>query len=244
MPHFVIMGSGRVGAMVARALEDSGHTVAVIDQDERAFQALRSSFAGTRITGHGFDRDVLRRAGIERAFAFASITSDDNSNILAARVARETFHVAHVVARISDPARAEFYQRLGVPTVAAVRWSADQIMRRLLPEQSILGDFQEASGRLQLGELSIHDDWAGLPLEAIEEAAGVRVAFITRFGEGLLPRASATYQKGDLVHAMMRIDDIDDVLRVVTRPPSAQIRDLARTALLDGQPLSGREETR
>lgn len=236
MPHFVIMGSGRVGAMIAHALEDSGHTVALIDQDDRAFHRLRGSYRGRKVTGHGFDRDVLRRAGIEQAFAFAAVSSEDNSNILAARVARETFHVEHVVARIYDPARAEFYQRLGVPTVAAVRWTADQVIRRLLPEQSISGDFLEASGRLQLGELSLDDAWSGLRLSAVEEATGVRVAYITRFGEGILPESSSTYQKGDLVHAMVRIDDIDDVARILARPPSAEIRDVARAALVEQGP--------
>lgn len=231
MPHFVIMGAGRVGAMTARALEDSGHTVALIDQDEQAFRKLHGSFGGESITGHGFDRDVLRRAGIERAYAFAAVSSEDNSNILAARVARETFDVAHVVARIYDPARAEFYQRLGVPTVAAVRWTADQVLRRLLPEQSISGDFQEASGRLQLGELTLHESWAGLRLSAIEEAADVRVAFITRFGEGVLPGAATTFQKGDLVHAMMRVDEIDDIVRVLASPPSPEIRDAGQQGL-------------
>lgn len=232
MPHFVIMGAGRVGVMTARALEDSGHTVALIDQDEQAFRKLHGSFDGERITGHGFDRDVLRRAGIERASAFAAVSSEDNSNILAARVARETFDVAHVVARIYDPARAELYQRLGVPTVAAVRWTADQVLRRLLPEQSISGDFQEASGRLQLGELTLHESWAGLRLSAIEKAADVRVAFITRFGEGVLPGARTTYQKGDLVHAMMRVDEIDDIVRVLAAEPSPEIRDAGQEGLL------------
>ncbi|WP_144792668.1 TrkA family potassium uptake protein [Kocuria palustris] len=239
MPHFVIMGSGRVGAMIAHALEDAGHTVALIDQDERAFRKLHGAFAGSRITGQGFDREVLRRAGIERAYAFAAVSSEDNSNILAARVARETFDVAHVVARIYDPARAEFYQRLGVPTVAAVRWTADQVLRRLLPEQSISGDYQEASGRLQLGELTLHDSWAGLRLTAIEEAASVRVAFITRFGEGVLPGAATTYQKGDLVHAMMRVEEIDDVVRVLAHPPSPEIRDAGQKDLLEPSEATG-----
>lgn len=185
MAHFVIMGVGRVGISIAHALEDSGHTVAVIDQDDRAFRKLRPSFGGKKVTGHGFDRDVLRRAGIEDAYAFAAVSSGDNSNIIAARVARETFKVKHVVARIYDPSRAEFYQRMGIPTVASVRWSSDQVLRRILPEHAITGDFREASGRLQLGELPLHESWSGLHLDRIEEAAGVRVAFVTRFGEGI-----------------------------------------------------------
>jgi trk system potassium uptake protein TrkA len=131
--HFVIMGCGRVGSTLAHTLEDAGHSVAIIDQDDRAFRRLRTGFSGRKVTGVGFDRETMKRAGVEEAYAFAAVSSGDNSNILATRVARETFHVPHVVARIYDPGRAEIYQRLGIPTVAAVRWSADQVLRRILP---------------------------------------------------------------------------------------------------------------
>ena len=103
MPHFVIMGAGRVGVMLARTLEASGHTVAVIDQDIRAFQPLRKNFGGKLVTGVGFDKETLERAGIEGAYAFAAVSSGDNSNVIAARVARETFKVKNVVARVYDP---------------------------------------------------------------------------------------------------------------------------------------------
>lgn len=219
MPHFVIMGAGRVGVMLAHTLEDAGHSVAVIDQDDRSFRRLRRDFAGKKITGVGFDQDTLRRAGIEDAYAFAAVSSGDNSNIIAARVARETFGVGHVVARIYDPNRAEFYQRLGIPTVAAVRWSTDQVLRRILPEQAIAGDFREASGRLMLGELQLHQGWAGRPLLEIEEAAGVRITYITRLGEGMLPSPESSYQQGDTLHAMMRTEDINEVSRVLARAP-------------------------
>jgi trk system potassium uptake protein TrkA len=132
--HFVIMGCGRVGASLARAIERAGHEVAVIDQDESSFRRLGTTFEGRTVTGVGFDRDTLRAAGIENAYAFAAVSSGDNSNILAARVAREKYGVEHVVARIYDPGRAEIYQRLGIPTVATVKWTSDQMVRRLLPQ--------------------------------------------------------------------------------------------------------------
>ena len=134
--HVVIMGCGRVGSTLARSLEKRGHTVAIIDQAADAFRRLSPNFTGRTITGMGFDREVLIEAGIEQAEAFAAVSNGDNSNILAARVARETFGVSNVVARIYDPGRAEVYQRLGIPTVGTVRWTADQMMRRLLPEGS------------------------------------------------------------------------------------------------------------
>lgn len=223
MAHFVIMGCGRVGATLAHTLEDSGHSVAIIDQDERAFRRLRTGFGGRKITGVGFDRETLKQADIESAYAFAAVSSGDNSNILATRVARETFHVEHVVARIYDPGRAEIYQRLGIPTVAAVRWSADQVLRRILPESAIKGDFREPSGRLLLSELTLHPDWIGWHILDIEKAAGVRVAYLTRFGEGILPSHDTSYQQGDTVHAMLVGKLSSEVAHILSAAPIKEL---------------------
>ncbi|MFF2840451.1 potassium channel family protein [Paenarthrobacter sp. NPDC057981] len=222
MAHFVIMGCGRVGATLAHTLEDAGHSVAIIDQDERAFRRLRKSFTGRKVTGVGFDRDTLKQAGVEEAYAFAAVSSGDNSNILATRVARETFHVAHVVARIYDPGRAEIYQRLGIPTVAAVRWSADQVLRRILPEQHLAGDYREPSGRLVLAEVDLHPEWIGHRLSSIEQAAGIRIAFLTRFGEGLLPQGGTAYQEGDTVHAMLNLERTSEISRILAKAPAKE----------------------
>ena len=219
--HIVIMGCGRVGASLARSLERRGHSVAVIDIVQDAFRRLGPEFQGKTVKGVGFDRQVLVRAGIERADGFAAVSSGDNSNILAARVVRETFEVHNVVARIYDQGRAEVYERLGIPSVATVRWAADQVLRRLLPEQAMAGDFREASGRLLLGELNLHDSWAGHALTDIERFAGVRIAYITRFGEGLLPGPDTSYQQGDTVHAMMGTEDINDIARILSQPPAS-----------------------
>ncbi|MDQ4489681.1 TrkA family potassium uptake protein [Sinomonas sp. ASV486] len=222
MAHYVIMGCGRVGVTLAHTLEDSGHSVAIIDQDDRAFRRLRRTFSGRKVTGIGFDRDTMKQAGIEDAYAFAAVSSGDNSNILATRVARETFHVPHVVARIYDPGRAEIYQRLGIPTVAAVRWSADQVLRRILPESGVAGDYRDPSGRLVLTEVAVDPTWLGQPLARIEHAARVRVAYITRFGEGILPTSTTAYQEGDTVHVMMDIADGAEVSRILSAPPAKE----------------------
>lgn len=220
MAHFVIMGCGRVGVTLAHTLDDAGHTVAIIDQDDRAFRRLRRGFAGQKVSGVGFDRETLERADIANAYAFAAVSSGDNSNILATRVARENYHVPHVVARIYDPGRAEIYQRLGIPTVAAVRWSADQVLRRILPEQGINGDFREASGRLILGEVTVNDGWYGHSLADIEDASGIRVAYLTRFGEGMIPERNARLQQGDILHAMMAVNATADIDRILSKAPA------------------------
>lgn len=205
--HFVIMGCGRVGSTLAHSLEAQGHDVAVIDQDESAFRRLGASFEGRRITGVGFDRDVQREAGTEGAAAFAAVSSGDNSNILAARVARETFGVANVVARIYDPGRAEIYQRLGIPTVATVKWTADQMKRRLLPAGAA-SLFRDPSGEVLLAEMPMHPGWVGRAVDEIATAGGVRVAYLTRLGQGLVPNASTLLQDGDQLQVVVSASDL------------------------------------
>jgi trk system potassium uptake protein TrkA len=208
--HVVIMGCGRVGAELAQSLEAQGHTVAIVDQDPTAFRRLGSGFGGRRVTGVGFDQDTLVEAGIEEAGAFAAVSSGDNSNIIAARVAREMFGVEHVAARIYDPRRAEVYQRLGIPTVATVRWTADQMLRRLLPSGAE-PLWRDPSGRVQLAEVHISEAWVGSRVSKLQEEAGVRVAFVTRLGEAMLPTSSTVLQEGDLVHVTMRCDEVGQV---------------------------------
>lgn len=204
------MGCGRVGAALATSLERQGHTVAVIDQDPTAFRRLGSGFGGRRINGVGFDQDTLRDAGIEDAGAFAAVSSGDNSNIIAARVAREMFGIENVAARIYDPRRAEVYQRLGIPTVATVRWTADQMLRRLLPSGAE-PLWRDPSGGVQLAEVHTSASWIGHKISTLQEETGVRVAFLTRLGEAILPTSQTVLQEGDLVHVMMRTDDIQKV---------------------------------
>ena len=218
--HVVVMGCGRVGSALAKGLERYHHSVAVIDRDAAAFRRLPAEFAGQRVTGVGFDRDTLVEAGIERAHAFAAVSSGDNSNIIAARVARETFGVENVVARIYDARRAEVYQKLGIPSVATVRWTADQVIRRMLP-QGLLTEWRDPSGHVVLAEVAYASEWVGHRLSDLERAADVRVALITRLGEGVLPHAQTVVQEGDLLHAVMLDEQREAVVRAFATAPAA-----------------------
>ncbi|MGH3387560.1 MAG: potassium channel family protein [Actinomadura sp.] len=214
--HIVIMGCGRVGSKLAHSLEDRGHSVAIIDQSPEAFRRLRGGFKGRRITGFGFDRDVLVEAGIEHASAFVAVSSGDNSNVISARVARETFGIENVVARIYDPRRAEVYQRLGIPTVATVRWTADQVLRRLLPEGAE-PLWRDPSGTVVLAELQVDTAWVGEKVTTLEESVRTRVAFLSRMGEALVPDGETVIQDGDIVHVIAHPDDMDRVNDAVSR---------------------------
>jgi trk system potassium uptake protein TrkA len=216
--HIVIMGCGRVGSTLAHILEDKGHSVAIIDQSPEAFRRLRGGFKGHRITGFGFDRDVLVDAGIEKASAFVAVSSGDNSNIISARVARETFGVENVVARIYDPRRAEVYQRLGIPTVATVRWTADQMLRRLLPEGPA-PLWRDPTGEVVLAEVQMDPKWVGAKVSALEDVAQTRVTFLNRMGEALVPDSETVIQDGDVVHVMAVAAEMERINDAVSQRP-------------------------
>jgi trk system potassium uptake protein TrkA len=214
------MGCGRVGSTLARSLEDRDHTVAVIDSNPDAFRRLGPSFNGTKVTGIGFDQDVLDRAGIEKADAFAAVSSGDNSNIIAARVARETFGIQQVVARIYDPGRAEVYQRLGITTVATVKWTADQVLRRILPAGAE-PDFRDPSGTIRLDQFRATEAWVGQRTVDFQLQSGSRIAWIDRLGEGMLPTRESVIQEGDVLHLVMREENAGRVYSVFESGPEA-----------------------
>ena len=213
------MGCGRVGSTLAVDLEKSGHTVAVIDQNREAFRRLGANFNGRTVAGVGFDRDTLLEAGIEKADAFAAVSNGDNSNILAARVARETFGVKNVVARIYDPGRAEIYQRLGIPTVATVLWTTDQIMRRLTPDGT-KSEWRDATGTILLVEVSLHKEWYGESILLIEKNTNARVAFVTRLGEAVLPDEHTVLQEGDLVQLLVNEKQVAETEKTLAKSPA------------------------
>ncbi|QAY71917.1 potassium channel family protein [Xylanimonas protaetiae] len=212
------MGCGRVGATLAQEIESRGHSVAVIDQNPEAFRRLSGDFGGQKVTGIGFDRETLVQAGIEDTYAFAAVSDGDNSNVLAARVARETFGVENVVARIYDPKRAEIYQRLGIPTVATVRWTSDQVLRRMLP-LGATDEYRDPSGQVRLAQVDYHPGWAGVSVRRIEEVTGVRVAFLSRYTDGVMVTRDTVLQENDVLHVLMRSDDADAVERLLTQAP-------------------------
>jgi trk system potassium uptake protein TrkA len=206
--HVVVVGCGRVGSELAGQLEKSGHTVAVIDKNATAFRRLPSSFAGQRVVGFGFDRDTLAEAGIDRAGAVAAVTNGDNSNILVARIARETFGIERVVARIYDPRRAVIYQRLGIPTVATVSWTTDQVMRRLLPGDQP-HDWIDPSAKVCLVEQALPAAWGGKKLGALNEPGRFWLTAVTRFGTAEVVGTDLVGQEGDVLFFVADVGALD-----------------------------------
>jgi trk system potassium uptake protein len=199
-----------VGSSLALHLTETGHTVAVLDRRPEAFSRLGGGFTGQTVTGIGFDRDRLAEAGIERAGALAAVTNGDNSNILVARVARETFGIERVVARIYDPRRAAIYQRLGIPTVATVAWTTERVLRRILPEEPAV-EWVDASAKVLLVERQLERAWSGHLVRSLDEPGRWRVVAVTRLGVGQIPKEGLVLQDGDSVHLGVAGDAVSEL---------------------------------
>jgi trk system potassium uptake protein len=208
--HVVIVGCGRVGSGLARIIDEKGHSVAIVDKNPRAFRRLHSGFGGKQVVGVGFDRERLEEAGIHDADAVAAVTSGDNSNILIARVARETFGIERVVARIYDPRRAVIYERLGIPTIATVQWTIDRVVRRLIPEAEE-SDWIDPSAGVVLVEREVAASWAGRPLGEIEIPGMARAVAVLRMGTAQIATPDLVTQDGDVVYLAVAIGHVADV---------------------------------
>lgn len=197
--HVIIAGCGRVGSELASNLERLGHSVAVIDREPRSFERLRKDFKGTKVIGFAFDRQILSAAGIEEAHAFAAVTSGDNSNIVSARVAKEHFRVGHVVARIYDPRRAQIYQRLGIQTVATVRWTTDQILRFLFPDDVPVA-YTVDNGEVVVTAVPAPSEIVGKKVLDLDIHGRRRIVALSRFGVPRVPDGSLTVQQDDILY--------------------------------------------
>ncbi|EGD53963.1 Trk system potassium uptake protein TrkA [Gordonia neofelifaecis NRRL B-59395] len=185
-----------------------GHDVVVIDRDETAFRRLGQDFRGRTVCGVGFDRDVLNEAGVADCDAFAAVSSGDNSNIIAARVARETFDVERVVARIYDAKRAAVYERLGIPTVATVPWTTQRFVAAL-GETSTTPLWHDPSGSVVMAALEFHESWVGTDAARFQEMTGARVAFLARMGQTVLPDPRTVIQDDDELYVATIASNID-----------------------------------
>jgi len=208
--HVIVVGCGRVGSGLATGLVEQGHSVTVIDRNAKAFRRLPTEWSGTAVVGSGFDRTDLDRAGAGKAQALAAVTSGDNSNILTARIARETYDIPHVVARIYDPRRAQIYLRLGIPTVATVSWTIEQVRRRLLPDE-IDVEWSDPTGGLTLVERALPAAWAGRPLRLLGAPGRITLVSVTRAGMVHLSADDLVGQEGDLLHLAVATEALGEL---------------------------------
>ncbi|GAC1363943.1 MAG: TrkA family potassium uptake protein [Actinomycetota bacterium] len=200
--HAVIVGCGRVGAELADAFGQRGYSVAIIDKKAEAFEHLHAGFHGVTLVGPGFDRDILEEAGIRKASIFIAVTNGDNSNIVCARIAKEHYGCRTVAARIYDPRRAQIYERLGIPTVATVAWTTDQVLARVLPpSQAVLGTI--GSGDVVAIGTEVPDAAAGARIAEFNVAGKLLITALTRFGRSQVAEPATILQQGDFINMIV-----------------------------------------
>lgn len=217
--HVVIGGYGRVGRYLAHELEAIGHTVAVIDRNPEVYEEFEG-ISGLRLSGEVFDRDTLIKAGIKRADAFAACTSGDNSNIVAARVARERFDVPLVIARIFDPKRAVIYESFGIPTVSAVQWSSSRLLAMLL-DPEVRCEYAFGQGEIVLVEHNAPSSLDGITVGELERPGVLRIVSVERGGTALLLTDADALQAGDRLSLAVARDSAPELRALLGQPREA-----------------------
>jgi len=195
----LIIGCGRMGAGLTQVLALRGHTVTVVDKDPAAFARLGPHFKGRTVLGIGFDRDVLLKAGIERADGLAAVTASDEANVVAARLASQVFRVPRVVARLYDPRKAEIYRRLGLQTIATVTWGIHRIAD-VLAYSPLSTLVSLGSGDVDVVEIEVPQMLAGRMVRDLNIPGEVQVVAVTRGGKTAIPTSGTSFQAGDLLH--------------------------------------------
>jgi trk system potassium uptake protein TrkA len=206
--HVIIVGCGRVGAHAAAALARQGHSVVVVDRDPRAFHRLPRNFAGTRVLGIGYDKEILEKAGISRADAFVSVTNGDNTNIVSARVAKEVYRVPIVVSRIYDPQRAEIYRRFGVMTFAPTVWGAGKVLEMVTSGQ-LARDFVLGNGEVEVLSAAVPAHLVGKPTGVLGAPGEIALASIIRMGKAMIPVSGTRFEQGDQLHVLVHQTAVD-----------------------------------
>lgn len=206
----VIVGCGRVGSQLATLLSAEGHNVVIIDIDSSAFRRLGTVFNGMTIVGNGFDEEVLREAGIEKADAFAALSDFDNTNIMAAQVAKRIFKVPRVIARLYNPERAPTYQKLGLEIICGTTIVANKIRNKIL-QSHFTSHLTLGRNEVEVVEFRAGENIAGRSVGEIEIPGEMMVSSVVRNSSVIIPRQDTAIEANDLLVAAIRVTSLEKV---------------------------------
>ena len=213
--NILIVGCGRVGVELAHSISAKGHHVTVMDTNLQSFDRLGPGFSGRTVQGDALDQDSLKRAGIDQAHGLAAVTTSDSANIVAARIARDIFHVEHVVARVYDPTRAPIYEHMGLQTIASSSWGARRI-EQLLLHPGLRSLVAAGNGEVQIYEVSVPEAWAGRDLGSVLPAGQALPVAVTRGGRALLPSLDFELHGSDLLQLSATAEGAATLRRLLT----------------------------
>lgn len=210
--NILIIGCGRLGAELANSIMRKGHAVTIMDTALRAFDRLGPDFRGRTVQGDALDQEALKRAGIDAAHGVAAVTTSDSANIVAARIARDIFHVEHVVARVYDPSRAPIYERMGLQTITSSSWGARRI-EQLLLHPGLRSLLASGNGEVHVYEITVGAAWDGRPLSSVLPAGLALPVAVARGGRGMLPTPEFVLDDGDILHVSATEDGAAELRR-------------------------------
>ncbi len=207
--YVLIIGCGRVGSELAKLLQAEGHNVVVIDKNPKSFQRLGATFNGLTIAGNGFDLDVLKEAGIEKANAVCVVTNGDNTNITTAQIAKKIFKVPKVIARVYDPQRADIYKKLGLDIISGTILLAAMIRDKII--ESSFSSFLIESGELGVLEVEINENLSGKKISQINMPDEFQVVTLIKKKKTIIPRPDTTVDMGDRLMGVVKTQSLKKV---------------------------------
>lgn len=213
----LVVGCGRLGAELAYRLYQNGHSVSVIDLDERAFNHIRSDFQGKFYEGDALNRDVLRRAGIEGVDSVAVVTDSDILNAVIGHLARETYHVPNVVVRNYNPHYRPIHEAFGLQVVSALSWGAQRI-EEMMYHTDLRVVFSAGNGEVEVYEIAIPEDCSGVTVGELIATEMCMPVAITRAGKAMLPTLKTTLQAGDVLHVSATLEGVEALRTRVCNP--------------------------
>ncbi len=207
--NVMIMGCGRVGSQLALLLAQESHNVTIIDKNLDAFKKLGGTFNGVAVTGSGFDEVLLKELKIDKQDAFISVTSGDNTNLMASQIAKKIFHVPRVIARVYDPRRADIYRKLGLDTISGTMLVAAMIRDKII--ENLFTSYLVETGELGVIELTVHASLKGKKVSDINIPDEFLVNVIERKKRVIIPQPDTRLEADDKVMGVVRTSSLKKV---------------------------------
>jgi trk system potassium uptake protein TrkA len=207
--YIIIVGCGRVGSELAKLLSAEGHDVVVIDKNQASFERLEDAFNGLTLVGNGFDLELLKNAGIEKADAFCAVTNGDNTNLISAQVAKKIFKIPKVFARVYDPARAHIYAALGLDIMSGTVLFAAMLRDKII--ESRFSSYLIETKELGVIEIEVKKNFAGKTVQDINIPQEFLVVAIRRLQGVLIPEPSTVLKDKDVVMAVVKVASLKKI---------------------------------
>ena len=207
--NIMIIGCGRVGSQLALLLSQEGHNVTIIDKDPESFGRLGGTFNGITATGTGFDERLLKELRIDKQDAFVSVTSGDNTNLMASQIAKKMFKVPRVIARVYDPKRADIYRKLGLDIISGTTLVAAMIRDKVIENR--FTSYLVETGELGVIEIVADKELNGTKASDLNMPDEFLVIVIERKKRVIIPQPDTRLEVGDKVMGVVRTSSLKKV---------------------------------